>query len=182
MSTGGWGNGPWGEVPWGDAESITPPDVITSEHVFVSAVNVWAADLIEVEFSVPMKVNATMENPASYNVTPVADGTPVTVLEVRPGRLVVTTRVFLVVSAASLGADYDVAAIGDLRSAYNNIFDTPGTKRTKRIRAYRTKTDSMLAITPAMYDRRVDAIYRTLLNAIGYADNLIGGDIQESDD
>jgi hypothetical protein len=173
----GFGSSPWGSGPWGGgAPSETAAE---SERFTLSEVNVWAADLLELVFSAPAKNNDVLRLAASYSVLAVDSGIPVRVRAVRPGTAITISRVFLVITPATLGACYDVSVIGDLRSAYDNGLTSPV---TQRIRIHRTKVDSMLSTRPNMYDLRVEAVYRNLLNAIGYQDHLIGGTILNCDE
>jgi len=173
----GFGTSPWGAGPWGDgAPAPTPAE---SEVFSLSAVNVWAADLIELVFSAPAKNNAILRNPASYTILPVEGGLPVRIRFVRSGVSHTTLRAFLVVTPPTVGACYDVSGVGDIRSAFGNPLVFPV---TQRIRAHRTKVDSMLTTRPTMYDLRADAVYRNVMNAIGYQDHLIGGNILTCDE
>lgn len=168
----GHGGMPHGGGPHGSG--VAAPTPAESELFFLSEVNIWAADLLELVFSAPTKNNVMLRDPASYNMLPFDGGIPVTIRAVRSGLSVTTTRAFLVITPATQGGCYDVSVIGDVRSAYDNALQSPVTQRVK---VHRTKVDSMLSGRPQMYDIRAEALYRNVLNAIGYQDHLIGGNI-----
>lgn len=137
-------------------------------------VNVWARDLLELVFSPLMKVDTAMQNPLSYTITKVDDaGQDITVTAVKPGNALTATRIFLVTTFATPGTLYEVSVPGDLLTSLGVGMDH---ESVARFRAHRTKVDGQL-MRSTMYDTRPNAVFRQLLNAIGYEDHLIGGDI-----
>jgi hypothetical protein len=169
-----WGSSSWGDSLWGSGEAAPAPDAVIT-RVWVDAVRVWAADLIEVTFTSSVRNNGTLRSPASYTIAPHTSGNAVTIREVRAGSDVVTPNIFLVVTPPDIETVYDVAVIGDVRAASGDVLVPP---ITGRILMHRTKIDSVLTTRTSMYDLRPAALFRSLMNAIGRQDHLIGGNIK----
>lgn len=164
------------------------PDTST----FLVSTDIWASDLLELTFSVPLVANADLSDIRNYSITPVTNGVlPVTVNSVRVGNDSVTTQVFLVVSGITNGQEYIVlierannaygteASAGDtnLISAYGVHIN--GTilagSDTKNFVARNTKIDNAVKGSTAIYDTSTDSLYRNVLNAIFRQDDLLGG-------
>lgn len=146
----------------------------TDLFVKVTSADVWARDLLEVNFSHSMKNNTDLSTASNYTVTPDTSGQAVSVLSVQVGKNVVSTsKVYLEVTPLSQGDFYTVTVSPTIVTTDNIRIESDFS--TAQLKGRRTKIDSMVLSRPKMYDTRVTSLIRKILNAIGREDDLIGG-------
>ena len=172
----GWGIAPWGTSPWGTGAGSGPVVL----DLGISAVNVYAIDLLEVTFQTEVKVTSALVDPSSYTVTPLDSAAPsVSVLDVRVPNGPATDVVYLTISPISSGVAYDVAVVVPVLN--RSGIELSGTL-TGRMLGRRTKIDSICSTRQPIYDLRPTAVIRGILNAIGREDDRIGGNQDEGEE
>lgn len=161
-----WGDNLWGITPWGAGILDQEPgvDVVTA--------TVFAADIIKLEFPEIMKNNANLQNVSTYTIVPVGSGISVSVNDVKPGNDGSVIEVYLIVSPFTVGAEYVVNIVTELLTIEGNALSVSSDiEFIGRL----TKIDRIVRSRPPMYDMTPDSLLRTILNAIGHSDDLIGG-------
>lgn len=138
----------------------------------VQEIVVIAHDIIRVVFNMNMKSDAAMALKTNYIVDESGgNGIPVVVRGVLVPRGTTVDTIELVVSDFTVGEKYYVIA--------NNLVTPAGVSISEFNAApfigRRTKVDSMMESMPALYNLNPGSDLRGLFNAIGMADDLIGG-------
>lgn len=132
--------------------------------------DVWAQDMLEVDFATPMKNDIFLQSTQAYSVVPVDGGDPVDVVGVRTGNTVNPTQVFLVVTVPVVGKTY--------RIEFQNLYSITGTVLTPTSCEFigrLTKQDVVIGSRPQMYDMSPGSTLRWLQQSIARQDDLIGG-------
>lgn len=167
-----WGLGGWGTIPWGDGQ--TTGSTVVASGPRVACADVMARDLLLLTFSVPMANNAALKAKSNYTISPL-DTTQIApqVLDVLTGNTRNPQQIFLVVDSFVVGQTYSIVVNSALRAVDNTQLDTDG--YLAQFAGRRTKIDNIVGSRPQMYDTRPRSLLRTLLNAIGREDDIIGG-------
>lgn len=141
--------------------------------------SLWAEDLVELVFTRNIKMDAVARDASTYQLElRSSEGRSVEVRRVLlPIDVTVSDRVYLVVSRPTAGAVYRVHVLQSLRTPAGETHTTPASD----VIARPTKIDSIVNSRPRFYSRRPEGVHRSLLNAIGRQDDLIGGSFQEID-
>lgn len=132
--------------------------------------DVWAQDLLQVTFLVPMKNDAALASPGSYLVRPLDGGLPVTVLAVQPSNVVGPEVIYLVTTEPTIGKLYSIT--------FQTLYDITGTAVSPilcKFIARPTKQDAVIRTRPELYDMTPDSTLRKAMSAIARQDDLIGG-------
>lgn len=170
----GWGESAWGESFWGFGEE----DALAASSG-VTAVNVYASDLLEVTFGADMKNNSVLQNVDSWSVIGTTEHT-LLVKEVLSGSEIGVDVVYLVVSLFNLGEQYTVTASVSMVLTTGESLPSPG--NTATFIGRRTKIDSLISTRPPLYNLSQNSTIRHIMNAIGHQDDLIGGNKSEGGD
>ena len=142
-------------------------------------VNVVATDLLELVFQEDLKNDDNLKATSSYTISAASSGArTLTIRDVLTGDDTTTKKVYLVVSPPTRGAYYDVTIGATVLTA---LGENPEAT-TARFKSRATKVDSIVSTRPGNYAVYPRANLRHLINAIGYADEQIGGDRDEGDD
>ena len=88
------------------------------------------------------------------------------------------TTIYLIITDFSVGEDYTVTVSTSINNPSGGNIDS--TANTAQFRGRDTKIDSILVSRPSMYDTSVGTTLRSLLDAIGREDDLIGGSRDDS--
>ena len=142
------------------------------------AADVFASDLVAVQFDQQVLLNTDSLDPASYSIAPTGGGAAMTVRSVFAGSSEDPTDIlYLVVSQGTVDEKYTVT-VADSIVGEDGDPVLAGTDTAQFV--YRkTKVDNILG-GPRLYSKVVTSIYRNVLTAIGREDDLIGG--SRSDD
>lgn len=141
----------------------------------VTEAAIIAKDMIRLSFDDDMRVNDALSNTSSYTITPVGAGIAVSVTDVIAPPTGSVRVLYLVTTVGSTDTEYKVTITGNLRSTNNQALNPDHTFMRTRF----TKTDSMIANTPNVYDTRPGSVYRSLIGAFGIENDLIGGSQSE---
>lgn len=167
-----WGLGGWGIIPWGDGQDLGSQVIVSGPRL--ACADVMAQDLLLLTFNVTMANNTALKAASNYRVIPEDIDLPEPrVISVLSGNLPNPQQIFLVVSPFVLGATYDIVVNPALRSIDNTALDSDGL--LAKFVGRKTKIDYIVRSRPQMYDMRPASLMRTLLNAIGREDDIIGG-------
>jgi hypothetical protein len=146
-------------------------------ETIVATVEVWAGDLIELNFGSQMANNAALQDAASYTI--LSDGlvpgsiSALQVQQVLAGNFSNPSSIFLVVSPFTIGERYTVtvdSACVDITGVSINF-----SANYAKFYGRRTKIDSVLENRPNLYDIGSTAELRYVLNALIRSDDHIGG-------
>lgn len=132
--------------------------------------DVWAQDMLSVQFALPMKNDEFLQSVQAYTITPTNGGGPVDVTAVLTGNLINPTLVFLVVTVPQIGSTYSIN--------FQNLYGVTGSVLTPSECEFigrLTKEDSVINSRPQMYDMNPTSTLRWLQQAIAREDDLIGG-------
>lgn len=161
----GFGTGSFGAMPFGstEVELFDSFEVLFAEPI--------SASLIRIVLSEYAVVNNDYKNPNSYAITDFA-GSYIPVLNVLTPKDLSVNYVLLRVRPQALGQSYGIVV--------TNIMSRSGVVISDTVNSYwylynSTKTDSILASIPSIYDKSPGTDLNGILTAISLEDNLIGG-------
>lgn len=133
--------------------------------------DIYAQDLVWLEFSEPLVRNAALVNPASYTIT----GPGVTsVFEVFAGESDSPhpSSVLLAANGFQVGEEYTITVTGTVRSIDGSVM-VPG--QSAKFIARRTAIDGIISSLPRAYRTIPGSRIRGLINAIGRQIDLTKG-------
>jgi len=143
----------------------------TVVNVTLARADIYAADLVWLQFSHDMVRDDALLDPGSYVIT--GPGvTPVTVVSSGTDADSSVNEVFLVVRGFEVGEEYTITVPGALRSIYGSIIK-PGA--SAKFIARRTAIDSIISSLPKALNTMPGSRIRGLINAIGRQIDLTKG-------
>lgn len=139
--------------------------------VDVVAAELIALDAVRINVEAPIVVDAAYNDPANYNISVVSGpGQGVSVRRVLPTNDDTTSEIILIMDKVSRGTTYEVSIGAALRSSLGQ-----SVVGTAQFVGRRTKTENMIRSLPAHFNTHPESIVRSIVTAIGLADETIGG-------
>jgi len=165
----GWGSGPWGSTPWGAGVTFTPAEL--AQGALTSFI-IYAGDMFEATFSIPLLNDDFLKTVENWVLSGSVTGN-IPVTKILSGKSFVTNVVYLSTSRFQVGEVITLVVNPVLYTQIGGVISA--TANSAALLARRTKVDSMISSRPSLYNMSNDATLRHVLTAIGYQDDLIGG-------